>query len=85
MTTSQTSVAVSLLRAQLQSVHNTMNATIGDCPPEALTTTFPDATIGAIGGIYAAAAGIARVLFFLFLVLFLVSLIAGGIVINPQP
>jgi uncharacterized membrane protein YtjA (UPF0391 family) len=30
------------------------------------------------GGIYVAAAGIAKVLFFIFLVLFLVSLVAGG-------
>jgi uncharacterized membrane protein YtjA (UPF0391 family) len=30
------------------------------------------------GGIYMAAAGIAKVLFFIFLVLFLVSLLAGG-------
>jgi uncharacterized membrane protein YtjA (UPF0391 family) len=29
-------------------------------------------------GIYAAAAGIAKILFFVFLVLFIVSLIAGG-------
>ena len=31
------------------------------------------------GGIYAAAAGIARILFFIFLVLFVVSLISGGL------
>jgi len=30
------------------------------------------------GGIYVAAAGIAKILFFVFLVLFIVSLIAGG-------
>lgn len=30
------------------------------------------------GGVYVAAAGIAKVLFFLFIVLFIVSLIAGG-------
>ena len=30
------------------------------------------------GGVYVAAAGIAKILFFIFLVLFIVSLIAGG-------
>jgi uncharacterized membrane protein YtjA (UPF0391 family) len=34
-------------------------------------------------GIYAAASGIAQILFFIFLVLFIVSLIAGGISRRP--
>jgi len=36
------------------------------------------AAVFGFGGISVAAAGIARVLFFLFIVLFIVSLIAGG-------
>jgi uncharacterized membrane protein YtjA (UPF0391 family) len=36
------------------------------------------------GGIYVAAAGIAKILFFVFLVLFIISLIAGGIR-RPSP
>ena len=35
------------------------------------------AAVFGFGGVYAAAAGIAKVLFFLFLVLFLVSLVMG--------
>jgi uncharacterized membrane protein YtjA (UPF0391 family) len=35
------------------------------------------AAIFGFGGIYVAAAGIAKILFFLFLILFLVSLVAG--------
>lgn len=31
------------------------------------------------GGIYAAATGIAKILFFVFIVLFVISLIAGGV------
>jgi uncharacterized membrane protein YtjA (UPF0391 family) len=36
-------------------------------------------------GIYAASAGIAKVLFFVFLVLFLISLIGGGLSRRPLP
>lgn len=35
-------------------------------------------------GIYSAAAGIAKILFFIFLVLFIVSLLSGGIRRSPR-
>jgi uncharacterized membrane protein YtjA (UPF0391 family) len=36
------------------------------------------AAVFGFGGIYVAAAGIAKILFFVFLVLFIISLLAGG-------
>ncbi|HVU90257.1 MAG TPA: DUF1328 domain-containing protein [Pirellulales bacterium] len=41
------------------------------------------AALFGFSGIYVAAAGIAKILFFIFLVLFVVSLLAGGI--NRRP
>lgn len=37
------------------------------------------AAVFGFGGVYVAAAGIAKILFFVFLVLFVISLVAGGI------
>jgi uncharacterized membrane protein YtjA (UPF0391 family) len=37
------------------------------------------------GGIYVAAAGIAKILFFVFLVLFVISLVAGGVARRDVP
>ena len=53
----------------------------------ALTFLIIALVAGLLGftGIYVAAAGIAKVLFFLFLVLFLVSLVAGGLRGRPMP
>lgn len=43
------------------------------------------AAIFGFTGVYVAAAGIAKVLFFVFLVLFLISLIGGGLSRRPLP
>ncbi len=43
------------------------------------------AALFGFGGIYVAAAGIAKILFFIFLVLFVVSLLAGGMNRRPIP
>jgi uncharacterized membrane protein YtjA (UPF0391 family) len=37
------------------------------------------------GGIYVAAAGIAKILFFVFIVLFVISLISGGVARRDLP
>lgn len=37
------------------------------------------------GGVYVAAAGIAKVLFFVFLILFIISLVSGGMTRRPMP
>jgi uncharacterized membrane protein YtjA (UPF0391 family) len=41
------------------------------------------AAVFGFGGVYVAAAGIAKVLFFIFLVLFIVSLLGGGLRRGP--
>src|SRR3989304_8983407 len=41
------------LQQQMQALHGTMEARIGDCPPDALTRKLPGATINSIGAIYA--------------------------------
>jgi len=53
----------------------------------ALTFLIIALVAGLLGftGIYVAAAGIAKILFFIFLVLFLVSLIGGGLRGRPMP
>lgn len=42
-----------LLRQQMQSLHGTMEAAIGDCTADALSRKLPGSTINAIGSIYA--------------------------------
>jgi uncharacterized membrane protein YtjA (UPF0391 family) len=37
------------------------------------------------GGVYVAAAGIAKILFFVFLILFVISLVTGGMTRRPLP
>lgn len=37
------------------------------------------------GGVYVAAAGIAKILFFVFLILFIISLVSGGMTRRPMP
>lgn len=37
------------------------------------------------GGVYVAAAGIAKILFFVFLILFIISLVSGGMTRRPLP
>ena len=37
------------------------------------------------GGVYVAAAGIAKILFFVFLILFVISLVSGGMTRRPMP
>jgi uncharacterized membrane protein YtjA (UPF0391 family) len=41
------------------------------------------AAVFGFGGVYVAAAGIAKILFFIFLVLFIVSLLGGGLRRGP--
>lgn len=41
------------LRQQMQSLHGTLEAAIGDCPGEMLSTKLPGSTINSIGAIYA--------------------------------
>lgn len=42
-----------LLREQMQSLHGTLEAAIGDCTADALTKKQPGSTINSIGAIYA--------------------------------
>jgi hypothetical protein len=41
------------LREQMQALHGTLEAAIGDCSPDALTRKLPGSTINSIGAIYA--------------------------------
>jgi DinB superfamily len=41
------------LREQMQAMHGTLEAAIGDCSPEAVARKLPGATINSIGAIYA--------------------------------
>jgi hypothetical protein len=41
------------LREQMQALHGTLEAAIGDCPAEALSRKLPGAKINSIGAIYA--------------------------------
>jgi uncharacterized membrane protein YtjA (UPF0391 family) len=43
------------------------------------------AAVFGFGGIYVAAAGIAKILFFVFIVLFVISLISGGVARRDLP
>jgi hypothetical protein len=41
------------LREQMQALHGTLEAAIGDCPPDTVAQKLPDSTINSIGAIYA--------------------------------
>ena len=41
------------LREQMQAMHGTLEAAVGDCNPEAVARKLPGATINSIGAIYA--------------------------------
>lgn len=41
------------LQQQMQALHGTLEAAIGDCSPEVLARKFPGSTINSIGAIYA--------------------------------
>jgi hypothetical protein len=41
------------LKEQMQALHGTLEAAIGDCPAEAIARKLPGATINSIGAIYA--------------------------------
>jgi hypothetical protein len=41
------------LKEQMQALHGTLEAAIGDCPEESLTQKLPGSTINSIGAIYA--------------------------------
>jgi hypothetical protein len=43
----------SMLREQMQALHGTMEAAIGDCPDEVVAKKLPGSTINSIGAIYA--------------------------------
>jgi uncharacterized membrane protein YtjA (UPF0391 family) len=43
------------------------------------------AAVFGFGGVYVAAAGIAKILFFVFIVLFVISLISGGVARRDLP
>jgi hypothetical protein len=43
----------STLRQQMQALHGTLEAAIGDCSPEVLAKKLPGSTINSIGAIYA--------------------------------
>jgi len=45
--------AKTLLQQQMQALHGTMEAAIGDCSADALTRKLPSSTINSIGAIYA--------------------------------
>ena len=41
------------LREQMQAMHGTLEAAVGDCNPEAVARKLPGSTINSIGAIYA--------------------------------
>ena len=45
--------AKTMLREQMQALHGTLEAAIGDCSADALTRKLPGSTINSIGAIYA--------------------------------